>query len=180
MGALLALKPDIDIESWGLKTEPARMLARAFQDYGAYIVDDPAWDVYAIMTEQSPEGRFVEEFKRAWGFDFVDKSTTSPWALDIARIFSNLHVVANNGPNSIGGGGTPRQPLAPPFESEVTGTVPAMHTPEYELFGNRRPARYEDGVLYDVAGRRVEGECGMQGAPRGVYLHGSARPLSGK
>jgi len=26
-----------------------------------------------------------------------------------------LHVVTNNGPNSIGGGGTPRQPLAPPL-----------------------------------------------------------------
>jgi len=31
------------------------------------------------------------------------------------NIFKALYIVANNGPNSIGGGGTPLVPLAPPI-----------------------------------------------------------------
>jgi hypothetical protein len=34
---------------------------------------------------------------------------------DFKRLIVELGVVDNNGPNSIGGGGTPRQPLAPPL-----------------------------------------------------------------
>ena len=33
---------------------PARIRAQAFQDYGAYVVDDTAWDVYALVTEWRP------------------------------------------------------------------------------------------------------------------------------
>lgn len=113
MGALVALKPDFNINN--LNTEPARILAQAFMDYGAYIVDDTAWDVYAIATEYGPNGRVKDEFLSVWGFPIVEADLNSSWSQDMRSIFMNLHVVNNNSTNNIGGGGTPRQPLAPPF-----------------------------------------------------------------
>ncbi|MEO0468368.1 MAG: T9SS type A sorting domain-containing protein [Bacteroidota bacterium] len=115
MGALLALLPSLDLDSMNFETIPARILAQAFQDYGAYIVDDTAWDVYALVTEWSPDGRFTDEFEAAWGFPFTESNRNTPWTRDMARIFTNLHVVDNNAPNQIGGGGPPRMPLAPAF-----------------------------------------------------------------
>lgn len=116
MGALLALPISMDIEGMELETIPAKILAKAFQHYGAYIVDDTAWDVYAIVAEWSPEGRFTDEFEESWGFSFVQGDLDTPWSRDIRKIFTNLHVVDNNGPENIGGGGDPLMPLAPPFK----------------------------------------------------------------
>lgn len=115
MGALLALPPWMDLDSLGFETEPARILAETFRNYGAYLVDNTAWDVYAIITEWSPEGRFKDEFQKNWGFSFKPSSKDTPWSRDMDRIFLNLHVVDNNSPDSIGGGGEPGMPLAPPF-----------------------------------------------------------------
>jgi hypothetical protein len=72
MGALLALPASVNLDMMGFETQPARILAEAFQNYGAYLVDDTAWDVYAIVTEWSPEGRFADEFKKNWGFSFAE------------------------------------------------------------------------------------------------------------
>ena len=114
MGALLALPPEMNIDGMGFETEPAKILAQAFQDYGAYLVDDTAWDVYAIAVEWGPDGRFNEEFKKHWGFD-MNQPKDTPWGRDMDRIFLNLHVVDNNSSSSIGGGGAPRVALAPPL-----------------------------------------------------------------
>lgn len=116
MGALLALPYRINLDSMGFETRPARILAEAFQHYGAYLVDDTAWDVYAIMTEWSPQGRFDEEFKKNWGFSMKAPDKNSPWARDMDRIFMNLHVVDNNSASFIGGGGKPLVTMAPPFQ----------------------------------------------------------------
>ena len=35
--------------------------------------------------------------------------------MDLLTIFQNLHVVANNAPNAVGGGGAPRKPRKPPI-----------------------------------------------------------------
>lgn len=115
MGALLALPANMNLDSLGFETTPGRTLAEAFQRYGAYIVDDTAWDVYAIVTEWSPEDRFTEEFKKNWGLSFVQQSKNHPWSRDMDRIFLNLHVVKNNSENRIGGGGEPLAPLAQPI-----------------------------------------------------------------
>ena len=115
MGALLALPATMNIDDLELETEPAKILAQAFQDYGAYLVDDTAWDVYAIVVELSPAGDFAEEFEKNWGFSFTSR-TNMPFGKDMIKIFTNLHVVVNNTEDTIGGGGTPRQPLAPPLE----------------------------------------------------------------
>jgi len=116
MGALLALPSYMNLDSMNFETIPGRMLAEAFQDYGAYLVDDTAWDVYAIGVEWSPEGRFDDEFKKNWGYSMKCPTKDTPWARDMDLIFLNLYVVDNNTPSTIGGGGTTRQPLAPPFK----------------------------------------------------------------
>src|SRR5207245_10865502 len=56
-GSLLALPPSINVSAMGLETEPAKILARAFQDYGPYGVDDPAWPTYTISTEAGQAAR---------------------------------------------------------------------------------------------------------------------------
>jgi hypothetical protein len=118
MGALLALPPDFPLG--GLRTEPARIMAAALRDYGAYIVDNAGWDVYGWSVEWSPSGRVIDEFRAAWGWDFqvetnatcTDESAECLWAQDMATMGRALHVIDNNAPDAIGGGGTPRQPLA--------------------------------------------------------------------
>src|SRR2546429_1483760 len=54
MGSLLAIPASVNIDGLGLETEPAKILARAFQHYGAYAVGDTAWSSYAIETEFGP------------------------------------------------------------------------------------------------------------------------------
>jgi hypothetical protein len=122
MGALLALKPDLDLESLDFETGnngPAMILAVAFQNYGAYIVDDTAWDVVDLCTEFSPRGRVIDEFHDAWGFPFRT-GTDSPFGRDLAKIITRLHVVTNNAPGNTGGGPADdfinrRAPAAPDF-----------------------------------------------------------------
>lgn len=118
MGALLALPPNFPIER--LSTEPGRIVARALRDYGAYVCDNAGWDAYYLATEWSPDGRVIDEFHRVWGFSFVMPDTGHPWSLDFALLIEALHVVDNNGPNRIGGGGVPRQPLPPPLRRPPT------------------------------------------------------------
>ncbi len=129
MGALLALRPEFSVDS--LRTEPARILARALQDYGGYVVDDTAWDVYAVATEWGPDGRVTNEFNSRWGFPMSSTTVSTcssasvecQWAKDMGELFSSLNVVANNGPGSIGGPGTRRTTCAPSF-ADGTGGAP--------------------------------------------------------
>ncbi len=124
MGALLALKPDFDKSQ--LNTEPARILAQALQDYGAYVVDTfPTWSSYGFMVEVSPDGNVMSEFNTVWGFSMQSGKGTA-WANEMDRIFGALYVVdnwneslyntvaASNGVQGAGGG-TPIQPWAPNF-----------------------------------------------------------------
>ena len=136
IGALLTLHPSVNLNSLaenslGLETEPALILARTFQDYGAYLVDDTAWDVYAILVERSPDGNVVDEFEKVWGFTITPPSTMTPWSRDMQRIFTNLYVVDNNEPDSVGGGGTLRQPLAPTVspDAPVTSVISVRSSP---------------------------------------------------
>lgn len=120
MGSLLALPPVVDIAKLGLVTEPAKILAKCLQDYGAYVVDDPYWDVVAIPVEHSPQGRVINEFKAKFGFDF-ETETTSDFGKDMAKIIVLLQVVTNNAVGNTGGGPDTdlinrRAPMAPDFK----------------------------------------------------------------
>ncbi len=111
MGSLLALPPDFDLDA--LKTEPARIIARAAKDYGIYVVDSAGFDSYSLAIEWRPFGRVIDEFQREWSMPFVQEDLSHPWSTDLAAIVTHLAVVANNGPEAPGGGGNPRVPLAP-------------------------------------------------------------------
>lgn len=120
MGALLAIPADRDLAALGLETVPARMLAWTLQNYGAYVVDDTGGAAFAIAAEDGPDGALSEQFRNDWGFEFEQRvRDQTPWVRDMQRLLRALHVVLNNGPRSVGGGGPRLQPLAPPLERQL-------------------------------------------------------------
>jgi Phosphoesterase family/Carboxypeptidase regulatory-like domain len=124
-GALLALPQTMDINSLNLQTSAGRILATAFQNYGAYIGNDAGRSVNNIVTELSPSGSVTAEFQAAWNFPFETTGVngTDGWSHDIAAIFAALDIVNNNSPTSIGGGGTPLRPMAPPLQGASGGAI---------------------------------------------------------
>jgi hypothetical protein len=116
MGSLLAIPTSVNIDALGLETAPGQMLAWTLQNYGAYVADNAGQSAFSIETADTPYGSVVNQFQQTWGFPFqAPAASATPWSHDIKVILANLAVVANNGPNSIGGGGSPLQPLAPPI-----------------------------------------------------------------
>jgi hypothetical protein len=114
MGALLAIPASVTISSMGLETEPGKQLAWTMQNYGAYIVDDTGGPNFALNAEDGPDGSIRNQFKADYNIDIETWNPGgSAWSRDIQRIMKALNVVNNNSATSIGGGGTPRQPLAP-------------------------------------------------------------------
>lgn len=120
MGALLAIPAWRDLASLGLETEPARLLAWTLQHYGAYLVDDTGGPAFAIAAEDGPDGALSAQFKADWGFEFEQRvRDQTPWVRDMQRLIRVLHVVVNNSPRSVGGGGKPLQPMAPPLTRNI-------------------------------------------------------------
>lgn len=119
MGALLAIPPSVNINNIGLETEPGRQIAWTLQNYGAYDVDTTGGAAFSISAEEGFHGSKPDEFFADYGLNMrarVGHSQDSGWSRDLQRIRPLLQVVNNNSPTSVGGGGTPRQPVAPPFQ----------------------------------------------------------------
>lgn len=117
IGALLALKPDVTPESLGITNPVALKLFYALQDYGVYVTDDTHWNHYDIPMESG----VAEEVQASLGINIKNwGNSTDGYYQDVMKLLTNLNVVTNNGPNSIGGGGKPRQPLAPPFKGQTS------------------------------------------------------------
>jgi hypothetical protein len=115
MGTLFAIPPNITANSLGLTTPAGKKLFKALQDYGGYQVDTTGIDGYAIAVEPGVE----DEFKATYGYDFsVSGFSNNPFYQDFMKLFQALHIVTNNNPTSVGGGGIRRAPLAPPFADE--------------------------------------------------------------
>ena len=76
------------------------------------LINPHAW-IHMKVTK--PDGKVEDEFQSAYGYSMSQFGTGSAWSQDISKLFLALNVVTNNGPASIGGGGTPRVPLAPPI-----------------------------------------------------------------
>ncbi len=112
MGALLAINPFATPRSLGITNPIAIKLFYALQNYGAYIVDDTYWNNYDLPLEEG----VAEEVLSATGINIANRDLSSSYSKDMMTIIQNLQCVVNNAPESIGGGGKPRQPLAPPFE----------------------------------------------------------------
>jgi hypothetical protein len=110
MGSLLALAPNVNIDNLGLQTEFGRRLAWTYQNYGAYVVDElygSSWDPHTMTVELGVNAALDARY----GSDLEGGAI----AQDLKKIMTNLSVVTNNGPSSVGGGGTPKQPLLPPI-----------------------------------------------------------------
>lgn len=108
MGSLFAIPPNITIEDLDLSTKPAEKLFFTLQNYGMYFTEDAAWDVWDIIVEEGAE----PEFEATYGFSM----NSDIWKEDINKLMRAVSVITNNEPETIGGGGEPRQPLAPDFE----------------------------------------------------------------
>ena len=108
MGSLLAIPPNVTAQSLGLTSNAGKKIFQAMQDYGAYVVDDSGWDYNYLCVEHSAQ----TEYSTVTGHDI---SGDAALQADFAKIIGAVKVVDNNTSNSIGGGGTPRQPLAPPI-----------------------------------------------------------------
>jgi hypothetical protein len=114
MGALLALRADFDVLQ--LRTEPARIIATAFKNYGAYVTDETGGEMVILNLERGPAGVVKNEFKNKWGYGFDQSRLVQDGSIfgqDMAKIWPALQVVNNNTANNIGGGGTPRVDRAP-------------------------------------------------------------------
>lgn len=104
LGSLLAIPPSVDIKKIGIGTSgPAYEIARALQDYGAYIIDhaDDAPTDLKIFFEPTVKEEMPRELNG-----------------QVALLMRFLQVVTNNTPDTIGGGGKPRRAFAPPFAKE--------------------------------------------------------------
>ncbi len=95
MGSLLAIPGDVNLSTIaGAAGSSSYLLAKALQDYGAYVVDRGHLNLYVEPSA-------------------ADEAATLDWAL-LQEIPKYLQVVSNNSATSVGGGGKPRQCLAPP------------------------------------------------------------------
>jgi hypothetical protein len=123
MGALLAIPANVNINNIGLQSAPGKMLAWTLQNYGAYIVDSRAGPGFDFSIEDGAAGSKADEFQADYGYPFDGRlgyqtlgTAQAQWVSDIRLILDYLRVVSNNSPSSVGGGGTPLQPLAPAFQ----------------------------------------------------------------
>jgi hypothetical protein len=96
MGSLVAIPDDVDVTRLGLSPQ-GLMLARALQDFGAYVVDRSG--ATTLYAEPSLE------------------TTPAMAALrgDFTRLRPALRVVTNNSAATVGGPGARRAPVAPPL-----------------------------------------------------------------
>ncbi len=115
MGGLFAIPPGVTEESLTLTTIPGKKLFFTLQNYGVYFTEDAAWDTWDIIVERDAE----LEFQSAFGFSM----SSNTWKNELNKLMQALHVITNNTPATIGGGGTPLQPLAPVFGNPTTNII---------------------------------------------------------
>lgn len=111
MGTLLALPQSFDTSTQNFETTAGQKIALALKHYGAYVVDSvmPTWDDMLINME---EACYIDAPELHKG---EDSASSSLYRRDMNKIVPSLCVIDNNTSSSIGGGGTPLQPLAPDF-----------------------------------------------------------------
>ncbi len=95
IGTLLAIPAGIDVDAMQL-TPPAVAVARALQQYGAYVVDTAA--VMTLYAEPNAPAADIAAIRDA-----------------LPRIRRELRIVTNNTPATPGGGGIPLATPAPPL-----------------------------------------------------------------
>jgi hypothetical protein len=96
MGTLAAIPSNVNLNSLGL-SPGGLVLARALQNYGAYVVDRSG--CVCLYAEPGLE----------------NAPSLADMRHDFTALRGLLRVVSNNGPWSVGGGGTPIARVAPPL-----------------------------------------------------------------
>lgn len=119
-GSLLAIRPsDHPLLLPKLQTVIGRRLLDALTDFGAYIVDDTGslQNGAAICFEPSVQDEVLQRYNVSFylGNPLQQGKQGAVMYDDLLLLYRNLYAVINNGPQTIGGGGTPRQPAPPPF-----------------------------------------------------------------
>ncbi|HEU5304540.1 MAG TPA: PKD domain-containing protein [Gemmatimonadales bacterium] len=104
IGSLLAIPASVDLTTLGIQHPWALRIAQAMQDYGIYIRDTASRGSSIVLYGESDL------------YSKLPADGTQFWQ-DLNKAIARLQIVTNNTPSSIGGGGTPRRPLAPPFSS---------------------------------------------------------------
>jgi len=94
MGSLVAIPSSVNLNTLGL-SPTGLAIARALQQYGAYLVD--ASSQFTLYAEPSADPLLGAARN------------------DLATIHAQLRVITNNSSASVGGGGQPLAPLAPPL-----------------------------------------------------------------
>lgn len=97
LGSLLAL-PRTVADTLHLETIPGGKIRDALRDYGAYVVDDTAWDAYALCVESDVRAEFRARYSLAI------EGQSGPWYRDMMKLYGALMIVDNNSPTSVGGG----------------------------------------------------------------------------
>jgi hypothetical protein len=113
MGALIAVPMSFNCAS--LRTVPGRVVCRAMQTHGSYIVDTGWAPVYLGGVEVGPAGDVRQEFLQLYGFAMHSSNSGNAWALDWKQIVQTARVVTNTSPTQPKGGGSPVVGLAPPL-----------------------------------------------------------------
>jgi len=97
MGSLVALPVSYNC---GAQTNLAQRICQALKDYGAYVGDTHnGWNPFSIIGEVGTH------------------TALNSFESSLIMYAEDLNVIANNASNNIGGGGTPRVPLAPPISN---------------------------------------------------------------
>lgn len=140
MGSLLALPPGADVSR--LTTPVGKRIAAALRDYGAYIVDDAAHDVFYLCAERGVD----EEVRAKFGRKIAEWDELRA---DLHLLLPLLEVVDNNAPGRIGGGGEPRAPLAPTMAdapaTPAPKNAPAPARADLAKLAVRNPAMTDGG-----------------------------------
>ena len=109
MGSLLAIPPWVNIDGLGL-TFLGKVIARAAQNYGIFIVDRTGGPGINILSELSNPDIGTAAVGATGSYPNTAWTKSDA---DLQIIKNNLQLITNNTPITPGGGGTPRQPLAP-------------------------------------------------------------------
>lgn len=117
-GTLLALPPAV-AASINTSTVPGAAIKQALTDFGGYVVDDTADNSGSVCMQAAVN----EEMRQAFGYSMAYPGGVTPGSpggaaalyRDLLAIFRGLHAVVNNGPQSVGGGGTPSATPPPPL-----------------------------------------------------------------
>lgn len=91
MGSYFAIPPDVDLTDLGLQSRAARVVARACQDYGVYVVDSGGAAALFVQDDGKPA-------TARWHASLVGPDWT---AVDVRTIFQALRVITDNTPSAL-------------------------------------------------------------------------------